>query len=306
MTPILLTLLACTPAETAQDSGTPTDGQWDGNTGPYITDGEQTEVPDVDLDALGADLGLALAQVMTINAIGVIEAYAAVADGMDADCPEWYESEGNPYWYDSCQSVDGTQFEGYAFLLPLEGYADEEGTVYDGYQFYGIASVLDETGRAFQARGGAGIFSAVTAEGALVSYSYLEAGFYDSAATGTWLAEAMDPALTTWAAWYPEAGGAATMVDGMLTDLDGDLEVLVLDDVVVSQEVLGGCPLEPSATVSVLDGEGRWVDVVFSADQGATDPLCDGCGTAYHQGQVLGAVCTDFGPLLDWELSPWW
>lgn len=310
MIPLLLAL-ACAPATSSSDDTAAADdtgaasGEWDGNTGPYITEGEQGTAPDLDLDRLGQALSAALATVLDYNAAGVMSAYAAVTDGMDADCPEWYESDGLDYWYDSCQSTDGTQFEGYAYLLPLQDYVDEDGTVYDGTQLYGLATVQDETGRTFQSRGGAGLFDAVTQDGAQVSYSFMDAGFFDSAATGTWLADAMDPALVVWTAWHAELAGRQASVDGTITGMDGDIEVLVLDQLVLSDAALGGCPAEPSATLSVLDTEGRWIDLVFGAD-GPDDLLCDGCGTAYVQGQALGAICADFSPLLDWDQSPWW
>ncbi|MCK6504361.1 hypothetical protein L6R53_13325 [Myxococcota bacterium] len=304
---ISLLLLACEPATTADPSGDSgaAASEWDGNTGPYLTEGEEDPAPDVDLEALGLSLSDALAHLLDYTARDVVSAYQAVTDGMDGDCPEWFESEGLPYWYDSCQSADGTRFEGYAYLVPLSDYVDTDGTVYDGSQLYGIASVVDEDGRAFQARGGAGIFDATTLDGARVSYSYMEAGFSDSAAEGTWLADALDPALVTWTAWYEEVDGRATSVDGTVTGMTGGIEVLVLDQVVLSDEALAGCALEPSATLSVLDGEGQWLDLVFAAE-GPEDPGCDGCGTAWAHGQSLGTVCADFTTLLDWEQSPWW
>lgn len=298
-----LFLLACDPTTTANPGGDT--GAWDGNTGPYITEGEQQQPPEIDLSTLGEDLSQAISHLLDYSALDIVEAYGEVADGMDGDCPEWYESDGLPYWYDSCQASDGTRFEGYAYLVPLEDYVDTDGTVYNGAQFYGIASVLDENGRAFQSRGGAGIFDATMVDGARVSYSYMEAGFSDTAATGTWLADALDPSLTTWTALYEEVDGRATSVDGTVTGLSGGIEVLVLDGLSLRDEVLDGCPLEPTSTLSVLDAEGRWIDLVFSAD-GPGDPACDGCGTAWFQGLALGEVCADFPPLLDWDRGPWW
>lgn len=303
---ILVLMLACDPAAVTSDAGGPTDDQWDGNTGPYITQGEDTEPPILDTEALGASLTDALGQVLAINALGVIDAYEAVIEGMDDDCPSWYSSDGLPYWYDSCTTGEGSSFEGYAYLVPYDDYRAEDGSKYTGHQLYGIASIAAADGRTFSASGGAGIFTVDAVDGARASYSYLDHGFYDSASKGTWLAGPMDPSLTTYASWYDEADAGTIFLDGTITGLDGDLEVLVLDQVTLTQQAAGGCQLEPSATVSVMDGEGTWVDVVFSADGGAKDPLCDGCGTAYVQGQVAGVVCTDFSSLVDWSGSPWW
>lgn len=306
MSPLLL-LLACQPViDATDDTGDAGDtaGAWDGSTGPYLGEAEG-EAPAVDTAAVGAALDEVARLLLGLHAGPALEAYTTLAEDMDADCPEWTESDGTPYWYDRCTSAAGTTFDGYATLVPLEGYVDEEGTVYDGWQYYGFATITDATGRVFESRGGAGLVSAVTTDGALVSYTYMEAGFGDSAAVGTWLAEALDPSLTSYFAWYEEAQGAALYVDGVLTGVGGAVDAVVFDQLSLSDEALGGCAVEPTATVSVLDAEGQWIDLLFDGGE-ATAPGCDGCGTAWVQGVSAGEVCVDFSPLLDWTVSPWW
>jgi hypothetical protein len=280
-------------------------GEWDGNTGEYMAETEQDELPAIDLEALGASMTEVLAGVIDLHAGGVLSAYVELMQGADASCPDWYETEGTPYWYDVCTSEDGTSFDGYAAIVPYEDYDDGAGNLYSGYQLWGLASILSPEGRRFRSGGSASLFAVQAADGTLVSYSAMEDGFEDSAALGTWLADSMDVGLTTWASWSPEYGAGAVYVDGVLSGLGGPVEVLVLEAVTVSEESIWGCELEPLATVSVLEGEGHWVDIVFDGES-ADSEGCDGCGRAFVNGREVGQLCTDFSTLLGWELSPWW
>ncbi len=279
--------------------------EWDGNTGEYMAETEQDEPAAIDLEALGESLTEVLAGVIDINAAGVITAYAELMQGADEGCPDWYETEGTPYWYDVCTSEDGTVFDGYAALAPYENYDDGEGNVYSGYQVWGIASIEAPNGRRFRSGGSASLFAVRTADGTPVSYSFMEDGFEDSAAEGTWLADSMDVGLTTWASWSEEYGAGAVYVDGVLSGMGGPVEVLVLEDVTISEETIWGCELEPLATVSVLESEGHWVDIVFDGVD-LKDEGCDGCGRAFVNGREVGELCTDFSTLVGWEGSPWW
>lgn len=313
MSPVLLftTLsFACgdKDQDTAAADGGGADGgssDWDGNTGPYLSDTGQEPAPEVDTLALGQAITDAVGQAIQVQAVPVIEAYIDLAEDMDADCPSWYNADGIDYWYDSCTSSAGTSFDGYVYALPYDGYVDEDGTVYDGVQLYGLARIVTQEGRSFEAGGGAAALSGLTVAGARVSYSYLESGFQDSAAEGTWLDGSMDPALTVWASWDPASTGNYILVDGVLNGLDGAIEALVLDEVSMGNEAAWGCELEPTATVSALDREGNWVDVVFEAAD-KDDPLCDGCGAGFVGGLSIGEVCADFSALVDWQGSPWW
>lgn len=312
MTPSLLAiaglLLACGSDPDPADSGAAADsgasGQWDGNTGPYSDDAGEEPTASVDVEALGAAIEDAVELAITLHAGPALEAYGELASGMDAECPAWYVSEGNPYWYDSCVADSGTAFEGYALVVEYDDFADADGTVYDGYQYYGYCSIVAPGGRAFQSRGAAGLLVGQTVDGALISYSYLESGFYDSDADGTWLDSSIDPAYLAYTTWYPDYQGRTVLFDGVLSGLTGEIEALVFDELAVISENIGGCEQEPDGPVSVLDGEGQWIDVLFDAVDGA-DPACDGCGEAWVHGVSVGTVCADFSAAVDWEVSPW-
>ncbi|MCB9778970.1 MAG: hypothetical protein H6742_10435 [Alphaproteobacteria bacterium] len=310
---ILAGLLACGDKD-GSDSGDAgsdgatdgaTTGEWDGDVGDWIAEEEAEEPPAFDAVAVGASLTEAIALARDVNAVPIFQAIFAVHEGMDATCPTWYEQDGIPYWYDSCRAESGTAFEGYAYIVEAAGLTDDDGNTWDGWQYFGIASIVTGDGRIFQSGGSAGILAGWSADGAQLSYTYMDDGFTDSEAEGTWMADGMDAGTVTWAASYGE-GAVGMFVDGTFTELSTDaLDAVVLTDVTVTSEGLGGCAVEPDATVSVMDGEGQWFDLVFDGSDGAS-PDCDGCGTAYWRGVALGEVCTDFSPLADWNGSPWW
>lgn len=310
MTAALALLLACRPAiEVGGDSGSPDDSPWDGNTGPYL--GQEEEPPDdVDTAALGAALDELLGQLMQIHARPVLDAYAALEPGADPDCPEWFDSDGVPYWYDACTDSRGIHYDGYAIAYEYDGYEAEDGNTYWGRQLWGVATITGADGRELEGRGGASLLSGTTADGAAFTYSMLESGWRDSAAVGTWLDSSIDPAFAIAAYWYEDPGAGATWTAGTLTGLSGadgagPVEAVIFEQLGVYAELLGGCAQEPQATVSLLDTQGRWIDVVFDAADGA-DPDCDGCGSAWLDGIDVGQVCTDFSPLLDWDEAPDW
>ena len=67
---------------------------------------------------------------------------------------------------------------------------------------------------------------------------------------------------------------------------------------------------EPYGSMGVRDNAGSWYtiefDVVYENDAfSAPDGTCDGCGTVSHEGDVLGEVCIDPTPVIDWESTPW-
>lgn len=305
---LMIWILGCaTGTVGGSDSGTNDSGpsEWDGNTGEYMAETEQDELPVIDLASLGDAMTEVLSGVIEINAAGVVTAYAELMQGADEGCPTWYETEGSPYWYDVCTSDDGTVFDGYAAIVPYEDFDDGEGNLYSGYQVWGIASIVGPTGRRFRSGGSASLFAVRAVDGTPFSFSTMEAGYEDSAAEGTWLATSMDVGMTTWASWYPEYNAGAVYVDGVISGLTGPLEVLVLEGVSIVEEGLGGCELEPLATVSVLQNEGHWVDIVFDAENIESEG-CDGCGRAFVNGREVGELCTDFSTLVGWQGSPWW
>lgn len=301
-----LWILGCATGTIGEQTTEPGTDEWDGQTGEeYMAETEQDELPTVDLEQIALAMTELLAGLIEVNAVGPMTAYAELVQGADEDCPIWYETEGTPYWYDVCTSEDGTVFDGYGALVAYDGYVDTDGSIYSGYQLWGIATIDGPTGRRFRSQGSAALYAIITADGTPASYSYMDRGFEDSAAAGTWLADSMDVGLTTWASWSDEYQGGAVYMDGVISGMEGAIEVLVLESVTVSDEEIWGCEVEPSATVSVLENGGNWVDVVFDGESKDSEG-CDGCGRAYINGREIGQLCTDFSTLLGWEGSPWW
>ncbi len=120
----------------------------------------------------------------------------------------------------------------------------------------------------------------------------------------------MDPTLYWYAARDPGSGGKGILVSGSVTVETGSVSAVVMEDLYLLEEALGStCGIEPSGTVSILDAEGRWYDLVFDGPTDAApevDPaVCDGCATAWYRGAALGEACIDFSVLTAWESSPW-
>jgi hypothetical protein len=309
----MLLLVACAPA----DAPAPAEARYEPV--PYVVDEPDPPVPALTAEAIEAAIGEAVAGVLAVHAGPVLAAYVEAMAGSDG-CPDYDDYDGSRYWYDECTSAAGTAYSGYAFWVAYDAWADGYGNVYDGHALYGVGDIALADGTRFEFGGSAYEIVATPAgvdplDPAWHVYyqSVVQGAFaYDGpAAAGTWLAEGGEPDLNATVYYAPAydgkvvalAGSAAATADGVAT-------AVVLDDVVLmSDNLVPDCPGEPSGVVSVRDADGQWYDVLFDgpAEYGAaTDPdLCDGCGSAWFRGELLGTVCPDFSPLLGWEGRPW-
>ena len=148
--------------------------------------------------------------------------------------------------------------------------------------------------------------------GVEIFYSYIEGGYsWDGPeADGTWLDWGVEPTLVWYASRDPSSGGKAITLSSSVSIDSGPFTAVFMDGVYLYEEVLGSsCGIEPSGTISLLDSEGRWTDLIFD---GPTEfnaevdaAVCDGCATAWYRGTALGEACIDFSALTDWEDSPW-
>ncbi len=303
----MLWILACSgaPGDTATSSGIvgDEDATWMG-------DVEAETPPQLDAEGVAAGVEAALAQLDGLHAGPLIDAYDQLAADMTEDCPTFYDDDGFVYWYDSCVTEDGAQFEGYAGVFTYEDF-ESDGYVYDGDQLLAAATVVTTEGHTFSGSGYAQKLIATPAaeDGWLIYYSYLDEGFaWDGdGAEGTWLADGLDPGL----GYYRFTADDVTMqvyIDGSLSlPAGGAIEAIAFDEVLVGNEAAGvSCPDELAGTLSVLDPEGRWIDVVFDAPADLwSEATCDGCGTAWYRGDALGQVCVDPGTLAEGTTPPW-
>lgn len=296
---MLLLLLAC--VQDTPDDPTETDLPTE-----YVLDEE--EAPEPALTEAEVELAIqeALELALSLNAQPVMDAYQSVMDHAESTCPDYYESEGNVYWYDTCTTSDGTDFSGYAFYQLYEDY-ESGGALYNGEAFYGVAEVQTADGRTFLGGGGASVLVAEAEEYTAYSSS-IYGSFADSESTGDdWLAAGLSPDLDLWSADYWAYGVHYAAVDGGVTGLSGGVSTVVFAEVALADGWYS-CTDELTGSVLVRDEDGGWYDVLFdnSYEEGAeVDPSeCDGCGTIWFSGEPVGSACVDASALVDWE-TPW-
>lgn len=300
-------LLACAGSK-GEDSGSSAEEA------PYLVDEETLDLPEPTFDAAGAaEAGAsAFAALRAITAAPIVEAYEEAMEGADSDCPDFFTSEdGISYWYDDCTSGDGTTFSGYGAIVTYTGVEDG-GYAWAGDVVYGSGTITDEDGAVLAINGAAGLLDGESVDGVSAAWNVVDGDFSVDGADEGWLASGLSPSLQMQALSFGEI--RAFIVTGTLAGLDGEIDAILADDMLIGTEETGTpCALEPTGGLSLRDAEGHWTDVLFDVPFdtstetfGEMDPaLCDGCGRAWFQGQDLGEVCFDFSVLLDWDGSPW-
>lgn len=314
-------ILACGDKDEAPATDTGADegpGVVEDDDSPYL--GEVDGDPGETFDAAAVEEAVEglVAAARQLHAYPALLAYSDMMGLADEDCPTWYTSEeGLEYWYDSCTTEGGAAFEGYGYTVEYseeeypEGFADGDGNHWWGLQYYGIASIAAPDGSSFTSGGGAGLLYGYTDEGNSIFYSAVNEGFaYDgSYSEGTWLGAGLDPEMAMYAIHSPEVDGRIFVISGRATVESEGVHAVVLDEITIFDEALGStCPEEPAGTVSILDSEGNWYDLVFDgpdfSGNGGEAERCDGCAEAWQGATLLGEACIDFSPLLDWDTHP--
>ena len=303
----MLALLACGEAQPPADTGV--------EPVPYIYDAEEEATPTLTADDVAVRIGEALGGLWDISASPIFPAYHAAMAGSDDGCPNYYEYDGNAYWYDDCESDAGATFSGYAFDYVYADYPYKN-VLLNGEALYGVGSVSTSEGSL--SFGGSATFYTVTpdlpeddANWYITAYNQVQGGFAGDGddAAGTWLEAGEAPDLYTASYYVPSYEGRYIYADGAVTADDGT--PVVFDTLALySANLIPECPDEPYGGMSVRDENGEWYDVVFHgpSEYGAeTDPaLCDACGDVWYHGELLGSACADFGSLTSWEgQTPW-
>ena len=165
--------------------------------------------------------------------------------------------------------------------------------------------------RALIGAGSAGLLEGVSDDGAVTTYTVVDGGFAwtGDGSEGTWLAEGVDPEMAWSAMAWPDLDARLIVLDGAFSVEGGAIEMMVFEQALFINAGVGStCPEEPSGAISALTGEGVWLDLIFDGasweDVGQALEGCDGCGQIWHRGEMLGEVCPDFSPLLDWNERP--
>lgn len=276
---------------------------------PYIADEVTDDPPAYDQAAVEAAIALALDEALSWHSGPVLDAYEAAMSAASSGCPDYYESDGNTYWYDYCTSSRGASFNGYAFDYVYEDYNDGSGTVYSGRQLYAEATIDAPGVGTFEGGGYASQLEGTTSDGAAIFSSGMAGSFHwdGHGVEGTWLDGDTRPELSYWAAYYEEYNLRYVSVSGGVSGLPGDYSTLAFTDLVYSDSPWWACPGEPSGTISVRANDGTWFDIVFdvAADWTVDEAACDACGAVWRRGELVGQACPDVEGLVDWGVSPW-
>ena len=301
-------LLACGDKPTSE----PTDTAQTTEDAPYLADPDTSDPPEFNSSDVAAAVEEALILIRQVNASPLIDVYNELMTHTDSSCPLWSEYDGTPLWYDTCTADSGVSFEGYGLALDWNGDDDGNGNLWWGTQLYSIATITDADGQTFSSGGGAGSLAGTNPDGTELYYTYIEGGFeWDGPeSTGTWLDWGISPTLVWHAVRDPSTDGKAITLSGSVTVDDGPIAAVVMDNLYLVDEILGSsCGQEPSGTISVLDADGQWYDLIFDgpteANPEVPEDVCDGCATAWYHGTSLGEACIDFSALTDWQDNPW-
>jgi hypothetical protein len=277
----------------------------------YVYDGGDAPAATFDADAIERALDDAITGVTRVKAAPVLDAYAVAVEQMEPGCPDWYEVDGNVFWYADCTTEAGTSFDGYGFTTLYEDAdAFGDGSSWDLTAISGAATIRDPDGYAFHLGGNIYDGTGTNPDGARLWVSQVAGGFVWEApqAAGTWLAQPSAPSMLLYAVQY-DLGGPQNYLylTGSVEGLSAATSAVRFDEVAIGSTALGlACSAEPMGTVSVRDARGAWWDVRFDIDEGGRlTGECDGCGGVFTGETYHGEVCADFSSMLDWEETPW-
>jgi hypothetical protein len=286
------------------------DGATDGEAPPsaYILPEGELPVPTAALVDVEAALQDGLDTTLTVDASPVESAYDDAMSGSTADCPYVYATTEGSYWFDSCTSGDGTEFDGYVFSYEGSGvYDPDSGLLLDFWYAFGGATVRDPQDHVLEIAG-----AAVRYQGSTDLYGYevrvsstqISGTFaWDGpSAAGTWLEDELDTDFVSVVQSLPALGGATVALSGGFGGFAGGWSV-AYDENFVATEVIGSpCEEELSGTVGVRAPDGAWYDVQFQGWDGVEEDYdaseCDGCGELFYQGEPMGTVCVNVAGML--------
>ena len=308
MTGLVWWLVACGGKEPAVEEQQETPVE---EPSPYIYDDlDDDATAPYDQAAVEEALNEAFASAISFHAGPPIDAYKLAMEGATDDCPDYYSDGTNTYWYDYCTSSKGASFNGYSYYYAYDGYNDGTYT-YVGDQVYVEAVIETADGDDFEGGGYAYKLNLTDADGNLVYYSVLGGAFSwtGGGVEDTWMGDGVRAETSMWISVYPEYDMNFISLAGGVTNLNSQYDTVSFTDVVYgSTGSWWSCPGEPGGTVSVRADDGTWFDVVFDVNPETwevEEDLCDGCGTVWHRGEIVGEACPDPRPLTDWEDAPW-
>lgn len=269
-----------------------------------------------DLVSIEDDINEVLPQLRNYNADPVVSSYFDVMSYADPYCPASYVDNGNAFWYGECESSGGMTYNGYLFY---NTYSEmdffEDGGVWDVTVVSGVTDMIyPSTENRVHWGGDAYLAEGVSFDGYPVYFSLLNGSFWDQNQEG-WLSEGYNSNLMLYGMRFEfeELSATALYVQGSL-NLDGNsfgelssISAVNFNELLTYPELIGfPCEIEPLGILSVRTKDGNWLDITFDVETDwEMSGECDGCGTAYHNGEEIGEICIDNSSLIDWEERPW-
>jgi hypothetical protein len=277
---------------------------------PYIVEEGEAPEPLLRPEEVAVAIEMAMDAVLDVDANPVLDAYAAAMAGGEEGCPDWYsDGAGGVFWYDYCETTGGNAFEGYGSSSEAADYTDSSGVIWDYRSMYAEAWIRTD-GSVFAGTGYSAQWNGYEpSEKAYIWQSNLSGSFtWDGPGIdGTWMAAGLRPELYYWISSYPSSGAAYIGIFGGLSQLEDEtVDTVAMDDVQIFDWGGGApCAVEPVGMISVRDAEGGWYDVAFDVEESGGDPMdCDGCGSVWFRGEIIGEACVDATRWLD-EVRSW-
>ena len=249
------------------------------------------------------------------------------SDDVEDGCPEWkenyYEADSYNYWKDTCTSLEGTLFSGWAKQQrPMEYQDGKHHYMDDGYlegefeisqpggsrlEFSGKLSYYERINNYYYYTDGRTDFD---------HYYYVDAygdvTLQSSSDSATWLTESYVYDYAIAFKDFDDDAGMSADWEGGVFGISGNAPAIYASDFYIYSANAGSpCEQEPSGLISIRDEEGQWYDVEFHGPpySGAWSyqPACDGCGEVWFRGEYMGEACVDFSLIMNWngEGRPW-
>ena len=261
-----------------------------------------------DLDGIEMALDDVFAGVRTRHTTPILTGYDSVMTQADSYCPQAYTVDGNSFWYGACTSTSGMSYDGYLFYNTYEDYNFfGDGGSWNVELLSGSTQMVGSDGRLIHWGGSAYLAEGTSVDGYPVYFSSVTGSFLDDGAMDTWLQEGHSDTLMMYGASFSETiVSNAFMISGSM-QWEGAVTAVEFGETVTYSAGVGyPCWKEPMGSLGIRDAHGRWLDIQFDVSEDwQLVGTCDGCGQALANEEVIGEVCVDVAPLLDWEDTPW-
>ena len=268
----------------------------------------EVDILEWDLEGIQTALDDIFFGVRTRHTTPILTGYDSVMAQADAYCPQAYTVDGNSFWYGSCTSTAGMSYDGYLFYNTYEDYNFfGDGGSWNVETLSGSTQMVGSEGRLIHWGGSAYLGEGTSVDGYPVYFSSVTGSFLDDGATETWLQEGHSDTLTMYGASFSETVVSnAFMISGSMRWSGAVTAVEFVETVTYSASVGYPCWKEPTGALAVRDAHGRWLEIQFDVSEDwELVGTCDGCGNALSNGEVIGEICVDVAPLLNWEDTPW-